>query len=505
VNSDGIAREREWLASQPPVRETWKEDEERIAAAADPATVHKYTELTATATVQPRAVSPVPDIAGDHLNASRFLAKYGRDVRRSPQLDRWFIWNGQWWVEDRLDVVLEMATEVIDELRMWVAEAEGPDDFKRRSAHYTASTKAGRREGLLAIAGTEANIRVAVDDLDSHPMLLACRNGTVDLETGELRSANRADLITHGIGVDYVPEAQSDLWDDFVATIFGEDAELVGYVQRLLGYCVTGSVVDHVLPVCHGQGGNGKSTLVGIVQDLLGDHAIAAPEGLVIQHKHDVHPERIATLRGKRLVVSNELEDQARLAEQTVKMLTGGDTLSARELYGQRFNFKPSHKILIFSNHRPAIVGRDHAIWRRVKLVPFNYTVPDDKRVDDLREQLVAEHAPAILSWLVRGAVEWNQTGLGTCTAVDAATAAYRESQDVLARFLDENATATPDEWCQLGHLWDRWRVWCERSGERPGRRQDFADMVGEQHRVSRGRPIKVHGISLVENPGNAA
>jgi putative DNA primase/helicase len=132
----------------------------------------------------------LPEVAGDHLNCARFLAEHGERLRRSPELGRWYIWNGSWWEEDRLDRVLELAAESIDKLRHWVVEAHGPDEFKRRSAHYTASAKAGRREALLSLAGTDPNIVVSVDQLDSHPMLLACRNGTVDLATGELRPAD---------------------------------------------------------------------------------------------------------------------------------------------------------------------------------------------------------------------------------------------------------------------------------------------------------------------------
>ena len=265
----------------------------------------------------------VPDVAGDHLNAQRFLAEHRDRLRRSPELDRWYLWNGAWWEEDRLDRVPKLAADTIDNLRPWVAEALG-DEFKRRSAHYSASTKAGRRDALLSLAGTDPAVVVAVDQLDAHPYLLACQNGTVDLRTGELRQADPADLLTHGVAVDYSPDAFSPEWVKFVDQTFRSDLDLIGFVQRLAGYCLTGIVHEHVLPVATGVGRNGKSTFVGIVQDLLGDLAITAPEGLIIRRQHEPHPERLAVLRGKRLVVSSELEAKAVLAEAVVKMLTGG-------------------------------------------------------------------------------------------------------------------------------------------------------------------------------------
>ena len=429
-----------------------------------------------TADVVPmRGLAGVPDIAGDHLNAQRFLMAYGERVRRSPELGRWYVWNGGWWEEDRLERVLDMAAEVIDALRDWVAESEGGDEFKRRVAHYNASSKAGRRDAMLALAGTDRDVVVGVEQLDAHPMLLACRNGTVDLTTGELRKARPADLLTRGVNIDYDPDATSELWERFIATTFADTADLIGFVQRLLGYCCSGVVNEHVLPVLHGAGANGKSTLIGVVQDLLGDHAMTAPDGLVIRHDHEPHPERIAALRGRRLVVSNELEQKAVLAEQTVKMLTGGDTLSARELYGRRFNFQPSHKVLLVTNHKPRVKNNDHAIWRRIRLVPFETIIPADQQDGDLRRRLVQEHGPAVLAWLVKGAVAWHGDGLGSADAVDAATEAYRATQDVFGDFLAEYTVKVPRGRCKVGDLFKLWQGWCEEARERPGRKQDFS------------------------------
>lgn len=426
----------------------------------------------------------LPDVAGDHLNCLRFLEDHGQVLRRSPELGRWYIWNGSWWEEDRLDQVPEMAAESIDGLRQWVTEAQGPDEFKRRSAHYNASAKAGRREALLSLAGTDPNIVVAVDQLDSHPLLLACRNGTVDLTTGELRPADPKNLLTRGVCVDYDPDAFSEHWVAFLSTIFGGDMELISYVQRLLGYCLTGIVQEHVVPVLAGVGANGKSTLIGVVQDLLGEHAITAPEGLIIRRDHEPHPERLAVLRSRRLVVSSELEQRAVLAESVVKMLTGGDTISARELYGRRFNFKPSHKVVLVTNHRPRVHGTDHAIWRRLRVVPFGVVIAQSEQDPRLRRRLVDDDGAAVLAWLVQGAVTWHRDGLGEVDVVTAATEDYRQSEDVFGAWLAE-CTVSVDRSVRtkVGELWSSWRSWCEQSGEKPGRKQTFS-LALEDHDV---------------------
>jgi putative DNA primase/helicase len=405
-------------------------------------------------------------------------------LRRSPELGRWYIWNGSWWEEDRLDRVPELAAVTIDGLRTWVGEAQGPDEFKRRSAHYNASAKAGRREALLSLAGTDPDIVVAVDQLDSHPLLLACRNGTVDLTSGELRPAHPADLLTRGVAVDYDPDAFSEHWVAFLDTIFSGDAELVSYVQRLLGYCLTGIVREHVVPVLAGVGANGKSTLIGVVQDLLGEHAITAPEGLIIRRDHEPHPERLAILRSRRLVISSELEQRAILAESVVKMLTGGDTISARELYGRRFNFKPSHKVVLVTNHRPRVHSTDHAIWRRLRVVPFSVVIAESEQDPRLRRRLVEDDGPAVLAWLVQGAVSWNRDGLGEFDVVTAATEDYRQSEDVFGAWLAE-CTVSVDRSVRtkVGELWSSWRSWCEQAGERPGRQQTFS-LALEDHGV---------------------
>jgi putative DNA primase/helicase len=433
-----------------------------------------------TAVTPLRGLAGVPDLAGDYLNARRFLDAHRGHVIRSPELGRWFIWNGNWFEEDRLDQMLELAAEIIDQLRSWVGQADTADEFKRRSRHYEASSKAGRRDALLGVAGTDPDVVVGVGQLDSHPYLLPCRNGTVDLRTGHLTSPDPHLLLTHGVDVEYDPDAQSELWEQVIDQIFDRDEELIGFVQRLFGYCMTGIVHEHVLPVLWGGGANGKSTLVKVLQSTLGQLAITAPEGLVIRQDREPHPERFAALRGKRLAVSNELEAKAALAEQTVKSLTGGDTLSARELYGRRFNFEPTHKVLLVTNHRPRVAGRDNAMWRRLRLVPFAVTIPPERQDPDLARRLIEEHGPAVLTWLVQGAMEWHRTGLGDAEAVTDATEDYRQSQDMVSSFLAECTVEVPGQKTKVGDLYNEWRRWCETAGERPGRRQDFAAALDE-------------------------
>jgi putative DNA primase/helicase len=329
---------------------------------------------------------PLPtevDIAGDVLNAKRFLAEHDDIVRYAPELGRWFFWNGAWWEEDRIEAVLDLASQTIDGLRAWVGEGGDPVEIKRRTAHYVSSTRAARRDGMLVLARTDRSIVVAVKQLDLHPRLLACRNGTVDLCTGELRQASPSDLITRGVELKFDPAARSEPWESFLRTVFSGDEELIAYVQRLAGYAITGEVGEHVLPILHGTGANGKSTFVTAIQNVMGEHAIVGPKGLLVEQRQEAHEERLAVLRGRRLVVSSELEHRAVLAESLVKAITGGDKMSARHLYKDRFDFDPQFTIVLVTNYAPRVAGTDEAIWRRLRLVPFNRVIPLEDRIPD--------------------------------------------------------------------------------------------------------------------------
>jgi putative DNA primase/helicase len=430
------------------------------------------------------------DLAGDHLNAERFLSEYGHKVKWSPEMGQWFVWNGAWWEQDSLELAQELAKETIDGLRSWVGEAKSESEFKQRSRHYEASTRSGRRDGLLAIARTDRSIVVAVARLDRDPHLLACRNGTVNLRTGELLPADPAQLITRGVDVDYVPDARSEMWQQFLETVFDHNVETIHYVQVLMGYAITGEVGEHLLPDLYGTGANGKSTLVTAIIGVLREHAAIAPEGLLVEQKHEQHPERLAMLRGRRLVVSLELERRATLAEGLVKSITGGDRISARFLYGQRFDFEPTHTVVLVTNHMPRVRGTDEAIWRRLRVVPFTVTIPPADRIQDFGKLLAELHGEAILAWLVAGAVDYYRNGLREVEQVRQATFDYRQREDVFAQFLAECTIQTTSS-TKVKALRAAWIGWAKAVATPIGRDQDFTEQ------------LEAHGIELTSYQGS--
>ena len=426
------------------------------------------------------------EVSGDLFNANRFLERFGNDVRYSPELGRWFIWNGAWWEEDRLNRIDDLARQTIEELRQWVMDvARGTDDFRTRVKHYTDSSRATRLRGLLDVAKTHHELIVSVDQLDTHPDLLACRNGTVELRTGELRPAHREDLITRGVDFEFDPTATAPEWNEFLACIFDNDEEMTDYVQRLAGYFATGETYEHLLPDLYGTGANGKSTFITVLMSVLGEHTATAPEGLLVERHHEQHPERLAALRGRRLVVSSELESRDVLSEGLVKLLTGGDRISTRQMYGQRFEFDPTHTIVIVTNKLPRVRGTDEAIWRRLRVVPFSVTIPPDERIPDYGKHLVQQHSEAILAWIVRGAVEWYEDGLTEPSRVRIATDKYRAAEDVFAQFLADCTVPAEGKRTPQKKLRDEWKSWADDQHIRPGRDQEFTEWL-EAHGYER-------------------
>jgi putative DNA primase/helicase len=254
-------------------------------------------------------------------------------------------------------------------------------------------------------------------------------------------------------------------WQAFIERIL-PDPEVRTFVQRAVGYSLTGSTAEQVLFVAHGDGANGKSTLLRVVGAILGDYATIAPHDLLIQTRHEPHPTGIATLHGARFASAVETEADARLAEAQVKQLTGGDPLTARRMREDWWTFLPTHKLWLAANHRPRITGEDHAIWRRIRLVPFTETIPPAEQDPNLPDKLAAE-LPGILAWAVEGCLDWQAHGLDAPPAVVAAIADYRLAEDWLHRFTEDRDLAFGEGSIPTAALMDHYRSWCLDTGER--------------------------------------
>jgi putative DNA primase/helicase len=357
------------------------------------------------------------------------------------------------------------------------------------------SESAPRLHAMIDLAASEADVPVRPADLDADPMLLNVLNGTIDLRTGALRPHRPADLITKLAPVEYRQGAPCPLWRELLDKVFLADRELIAYLQRLVGYFLTGEVREQVLPIFWGAGSNGKTTLVTTVMGVLGeDYAVKAPRDLLLARKGDQHPTKVVRLFGRRLAVCSELGEGEALDEAMVKDLTGGDLLTARGMREDYWQFRATHKVILVTNHKPEIRGTDEGIWRRPRLVPFNAYFWDPDRPEDRAKGLPAEYRKdagladklraelgGILSWAVEGCLAWQREGLGSAAAVTGATWEYRAEQDSLSRFLEEECLLGAGNKVRASDLHGRYVYWCQRAGEEPVSRKAFGTALGRR------------------------
>jgi putative DNA primase/helicase len=351
----------------------------------------------------------------------------------------------------------------------------------RKSMRGTVRKWLGRNKlnAMIEMATLRKPFLKPIAAFDREPLLFAAANGVVDLRTGEPTAARPELMLTKATSVAYDRAAGCPRFERFLAELFPVDTEpIVRFVQRLVGWWLTGSVRDHVLPIFWGEGSNGKSTLLKVVTALLGPYAQVAALTLLLESRHGKTsiPNDVARLVGTRLVVTSETPERGRLAEATVKTLTGGDRLTGRFLHKEFFDFDPTHKVLLVTNHKPQIYGQDWAMWRRIALVPFTvkfWRAQDDPPAKaplqdpDLADALMKE-LPGILNWAIQGCLDWQRDGLDIPVTVQAATKEYRREEDTLGPFLDDCCVIDRTAWVSAKELYDRYTEWAGKAHEKP-------------------------------------
>jgi putative DNA primase/helicase len=437
----------------------------------------------------------------DSGNAERFERLCGGRFRYSAPEHHWYAWNGKRWETDRTGRAMDETKRVA---RAIDHEAGDTDDQQRRTdvrAWARRSESHERRRAMLTLAQGEGAIPITPDQWDRNPWLFNCLSGTIDLRTGELLCHNKVDLITRIALVEYDPETQSELWEQFLRDLTGKDREFINFLQRAVGYSLTGDTREEVLFMPLGPGGTGKSTFLESVRGVMGDYARTSDFETFVR-KHGEGPRNdIAALAGRRMVVSIEVEEGKRLAEGMLKSITGRDTISARFLYQEGFEFKPQFKLWLAANDPPEVRHADDAIWRRILRLPFDHVVPAEKRDPTLKERLCAmpDCQKAILAWTVKGALEWYEEGLAVPERIRKATRAYREEQNPLLEFLDDSCERGSDLEVASGRLFASYEAWCTHNGVQPiGPRRFATALQGEGFQKTRTNSFRGwQGIGL--------
>lgn len=418
---------------------------------------------------------------GDRL---RFVSGFG-----------WHVWDGKRWQRDAAEKAHEFVKSIGRALRRRAAEQDNDALWKLARSLNTAKGIGA----ILDFARSDPLLRISPDRLDSDPWRLNVQNGTIDLRTGERRSHDPGDLITRCCPVDFDPSARAPMFEKFMREI-QPNQELRDYLARLFGYAAIGVVQEHVLACLWGPGANGKSVLVDVVSHVLDGYAKPGPSTLIVTDgKHTPHPTDVASCHGSRLVVVHETKRGAAFDASKVKLLTGGDKLTARHMRQDFFEFDPTHTLVMLSNYKPEADANDAALWRRVQLVPFEVVIPPDKQDRTLAERIKREEAAGVLRWIVEGAQRWREQGLNPPKIVREQTAAYRAAEDVIGRFIEECCVTGPGIKVGGGALLSAFKTWCQDQGERSARGNEFsAELQGrgfERRKTSSGAVY--HGIGL--------
>jgi putative DNA primase/helicase len=448
----------------------------------------------------------------DRGNSERVVEEHGEDLRYCHPRKHWLVYNERHgrWAEDDTAEIVRRVKDTQRGLYRWAADkinalGDVGDDQERKGElaklnavlKHALKWEDARAIGrCLTLMTSEPDIPILTSQLDADPFLLNVLNGTIDLRTGELRPHRREDYLTKLCPVEYRPGATCGLWERFLWRVLAENEDLIGYLQRVIGYALTADVREQCLWFLYGPGSNGKSTFIAVLLALLGDYGIQAVSELLLAKSREAHPTERADLFGKRFVATVEVDEGKRMAESLMKQLTGGDKMRARSLYQNFFEFDQTWKILLAVNHKPTVHGTDHAVWRRIKLVPFTVTIPDEEKDKDLLRKLKGE-LPGILKWAIQGCLEWQRHGLGEPEEVTQATDAYRAEQDILEAFLTECCIRMSDARIRSSALLEEYHRW---SGEKTMTPMALADQLakrGFERRKGADGCMYWHGIGL--------
>jgi putative DNA primase/helicase len=389
--------------------------------------------------------------------AREWVAIHGRDWRFDHGVSRWYQWEGSRWKPDDTN----LARHLIG------AHLRAAASMSKKAS---ALPRAGVAKGVEYFAQVNPDVGATHELWDSDPFLLGTPGGTVDLKTGQVKAADQRQYITRSTAV--APAAGPPArWLQFIKEATNGDPQFAGFLQTILGYCLTGSTREHALFFAEGGGGNGKSVLLNTATRILGDYATTAAMDTFTASKGDRHPTDLARLDGARLVAASETTEGRAWDESRIKQLTGGDRVAARYMRADFFEFVPRFKLLVVGNHAPVLHNVDEAMRRRFNVLPFHYKPPNPDR--ELEDKLAAEH-PQILQWMIDGCLDWLKYGLRRPQVVIEATEGYFSGQDLLGQWLDDRCDQERGKLTLKRNAFEDWSRYARDNGEQIGTQNAF-------------------------------
>ena len=459
---------------------------------------------TTSTTTDSSDLQPIPILdPTDSVNAKWVLRYLQGRIRFVTKQNQWIIFlPGTGWSIKSDAQMLHLAELAMRELGSVGMEQMSPENLKRLASHVTKSLNATSLANAVTLLKGQPSVEVHTHELDANPMLLGLKNGQcMDLKTGMVFDMEPHHLVTKTVGCEYDPFAQCPQWETFLLVVFQGDQDLIDYVQQWLGYCLTGSIAEQQILFAYGLGANGKSVLFSVLAEMLGTYAVTAPvDTFMLSGNEGPKSFLLARLAGARFVLANETADGQRLAENTIKELTGGETIAAAHKYGHVFEYRPSFKIAIVGNHKPVIRGTDTGIWRRLHMLPFNRTFAPHEQDPDLVTKLKGELS-GILNWAIKGALAWHQNKrLQVPDAMRKEADAYRSESDIIGQWLSENCTVQIGLKESAANLYMDYGNWCKANGHEVSSQTIFGRRLSERGFTRKsGAKVVWNGLALLQ------
>lgn len=411
----------------------------------------------------------------DEGNAHRIRDAHGESLRFVIEDESWLQWNRFRWVAGRATIVWHLFSELMKEARTQYAKLPPPPDddeeavkkHKKLGAFLLNSTNAKPIQNAILSFQNIPEVRISSSQMNAGIMSVGTPSGSIDLLTGKATIANMDNYVTKSLAVDYDPTATCPRWLQFLEEITPGHPELISYLQRCVGYSLTGSVKEECLFFLSGTGANGKGTFVETITQLMGDYGIVAPKSMFARELQTMGSDdyHAASLFGRRFAAAAELEEGSYWDEAKIKALTGGDSVTGRHPYGRPFSFVPQHTLWVSGNRRPAVKGTDNGIWRRLKLIRFTANFPEASGRDGNLKTILLTELPGILRWAVQGCLDWQEQGLNHPRCVNDWTREYREEEDVLGLFIKERLVEAEGFRSSLASVYDAYTDWMEQEG----------------------------------------